>query len=516
MPQSRDSLRARPRVAGMAARGALAAVFLVALSCREDRSTLLPYPPSTIGVLEGYVRIGGRTTAAVVGARLADSPYSVVAYTQADANGWYHLALPSNLYWIEVAPRLNGFSSDTPRDTVRVEPEVRRFDVLRGTLTVRLTVPALANGVFFSGSLEHLSHSSSADASGPAQNGRLELHFALVAPGTYRVRLTSNGSQPFWLPGTSDIAQADPVRIGTLHPTAYEASLTGYCTLSGSVRGSWQEMAAARPMVTAHSLTPERLGHAFGAADGSFTLHLLQAQPCKLRVSIGNVDQWIGGDSFETATVFHPRRGRDLPGVALVEGGIFCQLDGPAAVPVPFARALVRDAAGRTLETDGGPDAIRFANLRAGSYKLYVYGECDSYASPWASQWYDGADSMAAATAVDVAAGRATHITMHLEPDGRIEGRILDAMGGPVAVSAAVYRDGLRLCNRTLYWAPGTFSLRGLGNGDYTIAALLDGKSWWYPGTADPQAASVLSIRNHARLSGIEWRLPPAAATEPR
>ena len=48
------------------------------------------------------------------------------------------------------------------------------------------------------------------------------------------------------------------------------------------------------------------------------------------------------------------------------------------------------------------------------------------------------------------------------------------------------------------------------------FAALLDGKSWWYPGTADPEAASVLSIRNHARLSGIEWRLPPAAAREQR
>jgi hypothetical protein len=37
--------------------------------------------------------------------------------------------------------------------------------------------------------------------------------------------------------------------------------------------------------------------------------------------------------------------------------------------------------------------------LVPGRYRIYVHGDCDWVGEPWASQWYDRADSLAAAIA---------------------------------------------------------------------------------------------------------------------
>ena len=191
-----------------------------------------------------------------------------------------------------------------------------------------------------------------------------------------------------------------------------------------------------------------------------------------------------------------------------MEGGILLELEGPGYLSDYRARVALLDRSGRTYTGDtayGNPIAV--CNLPSGSYRLYVHGDCD--AEPWASQWYDGADSLAAASFIEVVAGHATRATLHLDHDGRIEGRVLDNAGLPAPVRLALYRGGAPLCEN-LYavgWNP--FSIRGLGNGDYTLAAvLLDDALWWYPGTAFPDSARILRIRNHGTLTGIEWRLP--------
>jgi hypothetical protein len=115
---------------------------------------------------------------------------------------------------------------------------------------------------------------------------------------------------------------------------------------------------------------------------------------------------------------------------------------------------------------------------------------------------------MAAATIIPVTEGRATRVTMGLAHDGRIEGRLLADAGSVSYIELSVFQDGLPLCPNGQYVDLAPFSIRGLGNGDYTLAAFVNGMPWWYPGTAMSDSARVLRIRNHETVRGIVWRLP--------
>jgi hypothetical protein len=165
---------------------------------------------------------------------------------------------------------------------------------------------------------------------------------------------------------------------------------------------------------------------------------------------------------------------------------------------------------------DNNPIAI--CNLRPGSYTLFVYGYCDYDGETWASQWYDGADSLAAATWIDLAEGQLAPITVRLVTGASIEGRVLTAEGQETYSSVKVFdARGVPLCGNSGYsYGYGPFSFRGLNNGDYKLAARVSQEfEWWYPGTVDPDSASVIEIRDRQSITGIEWRLPPIAAAGP-
>jgi hypothetical protein len=196
--------------------------------------------------------------------------------------------------------------------------------------------------------------------------------------------------------------------------------------------------------------------------------------------------------------------------VSLVESGILCRLEGPGSLSQHHASVEIRDETGRVFRPDVyGKNPIPICNLRPGRYRLFVYGYCNYDGEPWASQWYDGADSLAAATPIDLPSGRLVPIAVQLEPGGSIRGRVLDADGQPFSGPVAVFvRNGTRLCDDSWRYYPGSFFFPGLGNGDYLVATRSGESIWWFPGTSDRDSARVIAIRGHAQVEGIEWRLP--------
>src|SRR5215813_5927514 len=157
----------------------LPAAGLVALvSCGDSPDLTTAPPPSTIGVLEGQVRIAGQPVAIVVGARTLESTRRIVAQTRSNANGWYRLALPPATYSIEVDASGEGFRGDD-RDVVQVETGVQRRDVLRGRLSVHIAVSQAMNGQQLSCEL-HTGHFSYDAARATAQDGHLDFEFPVL------------------------------------------------------------------------------------------------------------------------------------------------------------------------------------------------------------------------------------------------------------------------------------------------------------------------------------------------
>ena len=499
----------------------LAAGLTAILSCDDSTEPTEPRSPSTIGVLQGHVRVAGEAVAIGVGARLFEYPGTIVAQTRSDAGGRYRLSLQPGTYRIELNPRIGlGYQSSDVSDTVHVESGVRFLEIRRGSLTARVRIPGAPNGAWFTCGLEPSPPLDLPYVNAIAQDERVEFKFPIVTLGAHRLQLrTIDGFRGWWLPGTNDPSAADAVIVQATRATLYETTVRNYATISGTIRGSWQEVGASRPDIRAYTLAGQELARTACAGDGTFTLGLFDVQPVRLVVSITWIGQWIGGDAFDTATTFDLHAGQHLTGISVVEGGILCQLEGPGLLTSHRAQVEVHEKSGRTYSVDSfGGNPISICNLRPGSYKLYVHGDCDYDGEPWASQWYAGADSMADATSIQVAEGHATRVVMHLDHDGRIEGRVLDSAGQPVPAHVVVYRGDAPLCpdQYSDYARSSSFSIRGLGNGDYTLAAVvqdpfalgLDPNLWWYPGTSSPDSAEVLRIRNHATLTGIEWRLP--------
>jgi hypothetical protein len=337
----------------------------------------------------------------------------------------------------------------------------------------------------------------------------VEFKFPMVKVGRYRIVLEAGNGSPILLPGTTDPRRADVVTVGSRRETIYRGTLGDLAQVTGTVRGSWQETGSFM-RVEAVALDQRTVARGGPASDGSFSLLVLGVQPVRVRTWCSGVERWFGGDSFARARTYFLQPGERVEGLSMLEGGIVCQLEGPDLQTSYRAELLLEDASGRRFvphPTYG--NSLVVSNLETGIYRLFVSSACSE--QTWASQWYDRTEEAGAATPIRVVAGRATRINMRLEPGGKIEGRVLDTQGVPVPVRLAAHRNGVSICDYPARWdeARQGYTIHGLANGDYTIAAWLDNGLWWYPGTLNASEARVIQIREHAAVEGIEWRLPP-------
>ena len=312
-----------------------------------------------------------------------------------------------------------------------------------------------------------------------------------------------------YLPSGYDPDEAETVEIGAEEPAIIEFSFEqSYGSISGSVTGSWQEAFVSRPEVDAYSADSIRIARVWCEDDGTFMLPLLIAEPVRLLTKCQGLEQWVGGATYAEARVFPLGPGDRITGVSVVECGLIVRLEGPGNLTRHRASIRLIDAAGHTFEPDNYSDnPITICNLPPGEYRLLVYGYCDG--EPWASQWYDGAESASAATPITLAPGELRTVTIHLVEGGRIQGRVLDSDGQPLDYYylRLCDADGETLCDQGQSRYHGEFSYSGLANGDYYLAVRTswDAETCWYPGMREFERATPIRIRDHGTVTGIEW-----------
>ena len=485
-------------------------LFFLSPSC-TDRSTCV-LPAYEVGAVEGYVLAGGEGRSVTVGARAHEGERRgvVVASTLSDSTGWFRLELATGLYRLETNPMSGNVHSSDVRDTIRITPHVQRYDLIRSQVRVRIRMPGELNGESFKLTIRSPHSYDSASQALQVQDGLLDFHFPVLQPQSYTLELEPAGSlQGLYLPRGYDADEAETVEIGAEEPVIIETSFEQSSgSISGSITGSWQEASVGRPEVAAFSADSIPIAQVWCEDDGTFMLPLFIAEPVRLLTECEGLEQWVGGATYAEAQVFSLGPGDRITGVSVVECGLIVWLEGPGVLSRHRASIRLIDAAGHTFEpTNYSDNPITICNLAPGEYRLLVYGYCDG--EPWASQWYDGAESASAATPIELEPGELRTVTIHLVEGGGIQGRVLNSDGQPLDyyILRLCDADGEILCEQWQSRIHGEFSFSGLANGDYCLAVRTTGSAelCWYPGMREFEHATPIRIRDHGTVTGIEW-----------
>jgi hypothetical protein len=494
--------RIRATLAPMAA----VVMLLAAGSCADEEATA-PCPVYDVAAFEGRVLAGGIGIEAEVGARAAVGPtsYDISFVTRSDSTGHYRLPVAAGSYWLQVDP--DPYTRSGPGDTLTVQTGIRSVDILCARVELRVEVPSAMEGRELQAVLK-CPGTLSSFASATVRDGRLEYVFQPVQADEGKIAFTPERSWPsrYWYPGTADSDSAQSITFRKDQPTVIDARLDRWAEITGSLDGPGLEYSLVEAYTAADSIRVASVR----TTDGSFVLDVFSAGPVKVRVESSDVEQWIGGNTFASAQVFELHPGDVVRDVTVTAGGIRCTLEGPRNLIYQLASLTLRDESGRNCgPTFGSYSPITVGNLRAGRYRMYVSGIGGGQG--WGSQWYDGATSLAQATPIDVREGELTAVMVHLSPGGVIEGRLLQADGTPVEYGPVTITDADGAAS-TWYWIQyrdlGVFRFDGVGDGRYRLAAELEGGTWWFPGTANPDSAGIVEMMDHATVSGIEWRLP--------
>jgi hypothetical protein len=410
--------------------------------------------------------------------------------------------------------------------------KVTRADFALGEVVVHLTLPQQFDGQRVSLILaRHRAGLQPKRYYGTAEevvSGEVTLRSKGVPAGVYSMVLwpRSSGAPEILLPGVLDPRLADSVVVGISATTDYE-SVLAYSTslIRGEIRGSWESAGyAMRPEVT--FLTEDSLvvGSVVTDAHGSFSAELPYTRQVRVLVSIGYVEQWMGGRSFRDATTFalDPEHEAEVP--LFMESGLLVRLVPPDPWMSVEATCELVDEQGRVTRVNNGseaPDQFLISNLIPGNYRLFVRPE-SWYEVDWLPQWYDLADSAEGARVVVVPPnGGIASVVVRLERGGEIAGLVRNALGAPLSDHAVMVTRAESPQAWVIRWsaAAGRFRIRGLPDGDWKVAASEDkmlsgypagvaGDGWiWYGGTSFDSAA-VIAIRNHIVVDGIEIRLP--------
>jgi hypothetical protein len=510
----------------LTALGAVAVLIsLGAFGCEKECSTA---PQGATGQILGRITGGGKPLHAEVVARPVEdssrakaravggsgSTDSTGAYVLDVVPGRYVLAVYVRDIWCCAAGTVAGtMLSYTEADTFLVEHagESVHVDVPLGAVRLRLTVPPQLNGKNVQGILapeEGFGHVYTfADVGGD----RLELLFPAVNPGRFRMQVNTT-STGIWLPGTYRESDGDWATVEAGKETVYEAEVPARGMLYGTVTGSWQQLNMYRPVVRLYDADSTLVSENTLTWEGLYQLWILAPVRVRLNISIEGSMAWYGGRSFADATEFDLRPG-DETEVNVVESGIAGEL-GRSGIAgyCNSSRAYLHDEQGRVIaSTDVGWEKglIRFANLQPGTYFLRL-----ARGPTWIEHWYDHAIEFAQATPIEVTGqGQIVWISPTPLDGAKITGRVLDHRGVPIigAVVGLTASDVYQVpCERQVPTGPnGQFSMPALPDGAYKLGAnTLASGIVWYPGVADWDSATVITIENLTDVTGIEIMYP--------
>ena len=523
---------------------ALAAGLL--LSCSDEVVPARPRPQPRGGV-QGQIKVLGRGVPAELTFSSIQPAPDFELRTDTDSAGRFDVPLARGDYRLEVD--LSGsldhscliwFSGPEARaagrpDTLRVREDgtVVNADLDLGAVAVRLAVAPELRGVAMWVGLRGATGWSGGACSSvwTAPDDSLEVTIPAVLPGLYCVQITPDGMDAWYVPGASDLADADTVRVedGTM------AICTGWLvppqspdegTLRGTIRGAWQEMGLAPPTVDAFADSGRYVESVEAAADGSFALRIPGPREVRLRLGWWSNEHWVGGATYEEATAYAVIPGEETLVEPITECGLRVRFDDPGPgcdrwLYIDFVDAVTGGIHESWLLSTAG-DYAQNGLVPAGSWNLRVRPVQPGQVC-WLEQWYDRAATPDEAAVVTLAGGEVASLTLHLEEGGRVLGRVLgwSEWSRICLLVTPADRDTCWAEDLRLDWQGGRFVIEGLPDGAYKIAAGPDLHSCriplpagnvWYGGTASWDSAAVVTIAGHGTVEGIEIVLPEERA----
>ncbi len=485
--------------------------------------------------LAGWITSGLSSLRAVVEVlRVGQGPAPPVATVS--CYGHFAVPLPPGRYVVEAAvqaspiylspigPTLNPSLAETltvpetPVDTIRA-------DFVFGAIAINLKVPQELNGQFLDIEADWIRPDGTLDrqdemlsGSGEVASDRYSCTLTGMPAGRYLLRF----EQPISLfcPGVNDPAKADTIQVGTRGLAAdYNATLQlPVAWIQGQVLGSAQ-IWGGEVQVAAFGPDSVEIGSGQSDLEGNFTVEVLGASQARLLLSTGNGSCWLGGQGFADATRFTLTSGDTTHVPPWSGGALRVHLDCEGVLePVQMTLHFV-DFAGvsiNNLHFIGG-DAMMVGPLNPGFYRVQVQ-PLETGTDFFLSQWYDGVDQIEDATPIQVTGpGTIDDVTIHLVRGGEIRGDLIGSQGQRIYGSLILTPAHQQVAWGIVDWiSDDAFRVRGIPDGDYKlggisgfIGAYTQGLPVrWYNGTADWDSATVITIRDHAIVSGIEVRVP--------
>ncbi len=491
--------------------------------CGDDETP--PCPPVNVGRIHGMLQAAGQPIHAHVTAYAVpeDSHPGDAAYVQtlSDSSGAYSMEVPSGRYLLLMDASIcyqfyahGRLVSPSEAETLVVgRGESIAADVTLGAARLEVTTPAELEGYRCTARLVASTPEQCRSTSGNARitDGHATITFPRVIPGTYRMSFIVASVGEIWLPGTMDITEADSIVVPMGVEAQYQATLPQPATLRGTVTGSWQELGQYPPRLTLTDLTgrDQLASTQTNSVDGSYEMPVYGSGQALLQIAIGSVRRWHGGTTFDEATPIDLESGRTVE-LNLRESGVAGWLN-REGLPSGVTLLLVDDdgAMRGTGSADGPRGFFRISNLVPGTYYLHIP------AGPtWIEQYYDKTNSLALATPIQITEdGEVVWLNLDLENGGSIEGRLMRDDGAPAygVPIDLVGPSGTQPFRRgQSNGQEGGFTFSALPDGDYRIVAHPNEIDMpvWYPGVTDTAQAVVISIRDHAEVTGIFFDLP--------
>jgi hypothetical protein len=178
--------------------------------------------------------------------------------------------------------------------------------------------------------------------------------------------------------------------------------------------------------------------------------------------------------------------------------------------PSPSSARIASPAA----VTDADGIAV-IPNLKPGNYAVRVGRE--GYLGILSPESFAPIAPSVVSSDVVVSGTVATQVALYLNPAATVSGRVADASGAPV-VNACVMLGLMRQQQSGTTFVPGpraltddkgNYQLQSVGPGEYAIRAELPSSViWYYPGVADLERTTELSVEAGSNTVGIDLKLP--------
>ncbi|MDM7917423.1 MAG: hypothetical protein ACE15D_14810 [Candidatus Eisenbacteria bacterium] len=489
---------------------------LLFASCAEDSPDVRPCEYYDVGAIAGQLRPGGLGAVFEVAAYHAPgTPSGPPSFsTRSDSTGSFHLELPSGVYQILIAEKIRSGTSDPPIhiDSLHVGLGIRTLHLDAGRLEIRLrdlpqsmhgsSIALVARQANVDPRLQY-SERRNATIRGP----ELNVLFPILPAGRYRIEISLRSGPTLWMPGVSDPALADEVPVSNDEPAVYAVSYASAAQLRGTIHLPPEIADLAWPYLYAFDADSARVAELAVPPEEPFVVDLLTATPVRLLLDHRRTTRWVGGDSYEDATVFEPPPGGSIEGIDIYEAGIYCELQGPGDFSDDMNVRLIRaDGEEIPIPLPLSSSPLVLANLAPGTYFLQLRHGCSQ---PWAPCWYADSPSLENATPIVITGEQElARIEMSLVAGGAISGTLIAGDCGSVGYRylLLIEESGRSVCSRNADRA-GAFVFQGLADGLYRISLEDCSTEWWYPGTADPDSAATIAIVDHSTHSGLLWPL---------